>query len=119
MQKLAGLITESDVKKKLSLKENVDPKTSMWARDTMYSVFDGVYDEPEVGTVIPYDFNDVNDEVEYEVGPDFYKVGEQPVVAYEDEDMKVTLRKLNPNDPKWGKFNLTHQLAATIKRVVK
>ena len=119
MQKLAGLITESDIKKKLSLNEGLDSKTSMWARDTMYSVFDGVYDEPEVGTVIPYEFNDVNDEVEYRVGPDFYKVGEQPVVAYEDEDMKVTLRKLNPNDPKAIKFNLTHQLAATIKRVVK
>lgn len=91
----------------------------MWARDTMFSVFDGVYDEPEVGKVISYEFNDVNDEVEYKVGPDFYKVGEQPVVAYEDEDMKVTLRKLNPNDPKAIKFNHTHQLAATIKRVVR
>jgi hypothetical protein len=118
MQKLAGLITESDVKKKLSLKENVDPKTSMWARNTMYSIFDGVYDEPEVGKVITYEFNDVNDEVEYQVGPDFYKVGEQPVVAYEDENMKVTLRKLNPNDPQAVKFNKTHQLAATIKREV-
>lgn len=106
----------------------LDPKTSEYLGDKVYSFFDS--DHPpklKKGDTTKFLFNAEDDEVEYEVGPDFDKIGVKPVLAYEDEDIKVMIRSLEqaPSIDDEGKltdFNpdpsYTHELTITIKTEV-
>ena len=85
MQKLAGLITESDIKKKLSLKEGLDPQDLRTLEVTIDS-FLTQGDEgpiPKAGDVLTYDWTDDNREIQGEIPGEFITFDEDEIGKYE------------------------------------
>ena len=83
MQKLAGLITESELKKKLN--ENLDPQDIKTLKVTIDS-FLTQGDEgpaPKAGDVLTYDWTDDNREIQGEIPGEFVKFDDTRAGKYE------------------------------------
>jgi len=99
MQQLAGLITESELKGKLSLNENLDPKTTDFLNREIDGFLSGDYSDPlKVGEDKTYTFNAIENEAELKVGPDFAKIGDKFVTFEDDEFSTFSVKKLDGDE---------------------
>ena len=102
-QKLAGLITESDIQKiKLSLKEGLDPKDKKTLKIAVEQFLDGGGEgkAPKAGDVLKYTFIDDNEKIKGEVPSKFVTINDFEAAKYEARKigknkyaLKVTVKK--------------------------
>jgi len=102
MQKLAGLITESELKEKLSLKEGLDPKDKKTLKIAVEQFLDGGGEskDPKAGDVLKYTFIDDNEKIKGEVPSEFVTIDDFEAAKYEARKigknkyaLKVTVKK--------------------------
>jgi len=111
MQQLAGLITESELKGKLSLNEGLDAKTKKYLYNTAGGFLDSTYfDDVKVGDELKFTFNAVDDEADLRTGPDFAKIGDKFVTFEEDGDTKYEVKKAGGDN---------YEIKITIKKEVE
>ncbi len=98
MQKLAGLITESELKKKLNLNENVDPKTADYLDKIADSFLYRYYGPIKAGKDLKMKFKYMGDYMGASVGPDFEKIGNEYVTFKEDDAFEYMVKKLDEDN---------------------